>query len=687
MHIKSVSITNFRLLKDVKLSLNSSTTVIVGRNNSGKTSLTEFFRRISGGKPTFQLEDFALDSHDGFWKAYLLKRQGAKEPEIREALPIVEARITVDYQDAPAGLGPVSEFIIDLDDTCTEAIAVVRYQLAAGRIDELFGELTIDEKLPEPEQKQGLYSALKTRVHRLYAATLEAVDPGDPTNRKALDFPKLQSLLHVGFINAQRGMDDTTKRTNEVLSKVLQAACAASADDGDREIVAELQNAVKSVQEDVADSFNANLERLLPTLQLFGYPGLVDPGLRTETTLDVESLLANNTKVQYEGANGVNLPESYNGLGTRNLIYILLKVYEFFKETKALPSNAGTNVLFIEEPEAHLHPQMQEVFIRQLQQTAEFFSKQYNGGVPWRVQFIVTTHSSHISNEASFNSIRYFLTKREPTPGTFGETRIKDLQEGLVGEDPGNLKFLHEYITLTRCDLFFADKAVLIEGPTERLLLPVMIQSIDKDQPADQCLSNQYVSVVEVGGAFAHMFFRLLDFLEVRTLIITDLDSGKKNENGKIIKCKVIEGTHTTNPCIKKWFDAQGISPAELIKKDVKDKLRPRLRLSYEIPEADGGPCGRSFEQAFVLANPEYFKLQGKDANSLEAESWERAEDVDNKIDFALEFLDRKSKWNVPRYIAEGLRWLAAGDTPPALPVATERKKTVAAKKQTAGSI
>ena len=109
-------------------------------------------------------------------------------------------------------------------------------------------------------------------------------------------------------------------------------------------------------------------------------------------------------------------------------------------------------------------------------------------------------------------------------------------------------------MTLTRCDLFFADKAALIEGTAQHLLLPKMIKKVDEASTGPR-LSSQYVTVVEVCGAYAHRFFKLLDFLELRTLVITDLDPACPNENKRLEKCLVAEGTHTTNGCIKLWFE------------------------------------------------------------------------------------------------------------------------------------
>jgi predicted ATP-dependent endonuclease of OLD family len=660
MYLKQIDAKNFRLLHDVQLLLESRTTVIVGRNNSGKTSLTEVVKRLlSDAPPSFSLEDFSFCCYDRFWDSYLQKSKGEDETEIRKILPAIEVRLRFLYEKGEH-LGLLSELVVDLDPECTEALAVVRYALKDGKLPELFGDFAETDE----DARLDFFRLLRDRIPSLYETTFVAVDPNDETNEKDIERSTLRKLCVGGFISAQRGLDDASQKERVVIGKVLEnlfSTAKSNTDDTDSHAIAqELEVAVKSIQDKIGDDFNEKLDQLLPALSLFGYPGLNDPKLLTETTLDVAKLLTNHTKVRYTGSNGIHLPEAYNGLGTRNIILILLQLREFFKLYLAMEPRPSVHLVFIEEPEVHLHPQMQEVFIRKIADIASAFNEET--GESWPVQFVVSTHSSHVANEAHFETIRYFLASADKNGAI--STKVKDLRKGLTGKPEPDRTFLHQYMTLTRCDLFFADKAILIEGTTERLLLPRIIRMLDKDLAEGKKLGSQYLSVVEIGGAYAHIFFDLVNFLELRTLVITDLDSVKANGAGKLVACQVSQGHKTSNACLKSWYDNNDITAAELLAADDAARTKNRLRLAHQCPEAEAGPCGRSFEDAFMLANPELFPLPGPSDQEKETQAWEKAKEV-KKSAFALEHALSDGDWNIPRYIRSGLAWLAEGDLLP----------------------
>jgi len=657
MQLTQIDVGNFRLLRKVSISLEKDTTVIVGRNNCGKTSLTEVLKRLLSEKSAhFRLEDFSFAAHEEFWNAFLAYSNGDDEPAVRGIIPTIDIRLTFSYGKSEQ-LGQLSEAVIDLDPDCTDAIIMIRYALREGGLKELFADI----ESVDPASRPVFFKTLKERISDVFATSLHAVDPSNPTNTKPLDLKFLSVLCASGFISAQRGLDDVSHKDRAVIGKVLETlfttAKSNKSDVKDHATAGELETAVKDIQDKIGTDFNEKLNALLPALKLFGYPGLTGPNLRTETMLDVDKLLTNHTKVLYTGQNGIHLPEAYNGLGVRNLILILLQLREFFKYYAAKEPQPAVHLVFIEEPEVHLHPQMQEVFIRKLTEISAAFTEEL--GTNWPVQFIVTTHSSHVANEARFEAIRYFLSNGGAPASN---TVVKDLRKGLGGTSPDDKDFLHQYLTLTRCDLFFAEKAILIEGTSERLLLPRIIRTLDASLPEDKKLGSQYISTIEVGGAYAHLFFDLLSFLDLPALIITDIDTIKLATRKK---CLVFEGEGSSNACINKWFDPDKLSGNQLVEIAEAKKVADKRRIAYQVPENEKGPCGSSFEQAFILANAGLFALSGTTAAELEQNADDIAKEQ-KKSEFALKYATTKDVWNIPRYIKDGLTWLAGTSTSPA---------------------
>src|SRR3546814_12599366 len=127
-----------------------------------------------------------------------------------------------------------------------------------------------------------------------------------------------------------------------VVEVLFQSALTDELDPTRRSTAEQLKEAVDQIQGDLHIGFNAKLTSLLPTFDLFGYPGLVDPGLVTETSFDVDKLLSNHTRLRYRGVNGVTLPETYNCLGARNLVYMLLQLLRSSEERRVVKEVVST---------------------------------------------------------------------------------------------------------------------------------------------------------------------------------------------------------------------------------------------------------------------------------------------------------------------------------------------------------
>ncbi len=658
MRIEKISIENFRLLQDAEMSLERTTTLIVGRNNSGKTSITEFFSRVLAGEPRkLRLEDFSAERRGDFIVAKNLRRAGRDEKDVLAALPVIAASVFVSYDPAKE-LGALAPFVIDLDPECKTAKICIKYRPMQTALS-----LLLDPPVPArgEDDTAHLFKHLKGVVQNAYEYHVTAVDPNDSTNERAIDLKHLGKVFQCGSVAAQRFLDQHRRGEPNVLGKLLEELFTTATSDtaaiADQAIAVELKESVSNIEQRIRDDFNDKLTALLPKIKEFGYPGLNDPELRTETTLNVISLLNEHTKVFYTGADGVHLPEGYNGLGARNLIYILLQLLSFHKSFRKNPTLPAVHLIFIEEPEAHLHPQMQEVFIKQLDEAVRVFSSEYPDQ-EWPVQFVITTHSSHIANAAAFDAVRYFLVKPSAN-GTTHHTVIKDFREGADKIKEPDRSFLHRYMTLTKCDLFFADKAILIEGPTERILMPRILQIIDDTLDKSKKLSLQYISIVEVDGANAKIFAPLLNFLELRTLIITDLDAVRMGVNGRYVKCPYSKGERSLNTTLRDWFkikDGEALTLDILKDKTPAEKVLGYRRVAYQVHEAGSTFCARTFEDAFILANPALFAL--KDGEHWGDRSFDIAENM-GKVATALRYGLLEEAWKVPAYIIEGLLWLA----------------------------
>lgn len=692
MKLKTIAVKNFRLLDDISINIEDDITLIVGKNNTGKTSLFEvvnmFFIESSG----FSFHDFSLSCYQQFANCLtiyetLLAENNDKEKENIErilinAMPKIELSILLKYDKESDSLINVSEFINDLDDTKNDVVIRLVYESKET-------QLLFKSFMTKNDKGLNLNDWLNENITKHYAVRCYAANNLIEDNFRK----KIYNVLKFESIQASRKLDDTKADKNKTLA-VGFSDYYREVNKDNNEDVSELERQLKGASSILDKKYEKILEQLLKRLKLFGIePHLTIPEIVLQSGFDPENILRNNIKYYYKQDN-IALPENFNGLGYSNLIYLVLKVVSFIEKFKKVDSSAKAEVLtiLIEEPEAHLHPQMQQVFISQVKRTIK--DARLDEGVS--VQIIISTHSSHIVTEAgididrSFERIRYF-TKVYIKENKRFKISVKDFNEFKHNaNDDETFRFLKQYMSLHRCDIFFADKVILVEGTTERLLLPLMISK------AAQNLNNEYLSIIEVGGAYTVKFKDLLKFINIKCLVITDLDSVDPANNRSACPTDR-EDALTSNSTLLNWLPKKRVIE-ELKKCQVVEKFDTNLiRVAYQSKEEGSDYVARSLEEAIIHCNMDFFKNEydneGEKAKvcdcfslfkgrSLSDTPFELAPDNNQKTDFTFDLMvfdevGSKLEWRVPKYIRDGLEWLAGKDEAIASLIESIRNKKV----------
>lgn len=534
-----------------------------------------------------------------------------------------------------------------------------------------------------------------------------------PAGSEPIEGNPLKKIIRIDEISAQRGFgfatasthaedpsDEIKSKGGKKLSTQLRNYYTQHLDPFDQpepkdlEALQALHQAQTAFGERLASCFSSALKEL----EDIGYPGVTDPKLTITTNIKPIDGLNHASAVQYEvpthiGAAGGfahRLPEESNGLGYQNLVSIVFALMGFrdkwMRVGKAAKLGDAEDALIpplhlvlVEEPEAHLHAQVQQVFIKQAYEVLRRHEK-LKGSKDLRTQLVVSTHSSHIAHEADFESLRYF--RRLPVKASEGAVPVScvvNLSEIFGGKDE-TARFAKRYLKATHCDLFFADGAVLVEGPAERILVPHFVRTIEKYSFLRRC----YITWLEIGGSHAHRLKSLIEHLGLNTLIITDIDA--KNENGNAAPPVRGAGLTARNQTLRTWTPKKDaldilldVKPEDLVLSDGEGFC---VRVAYQQPIqaelSDGAPAealANTFEDALVYENIKLFKsMDGTGLLGRIRESIDEASDLGDlavrlfgdlakggKAEFAMELLysSEIEEMKIPGYIDQGLVWLA----------------------------
>lgn len=693
MKIFKIQVDNYRLLKHFSIELEDELSLVIGKNNTGKTSILSVLEKFlnQSEKNKFYFDDFNID----FKKELKKLIEGKSISEDKYMAKGIKLKLFIQYTKT-CNLENISKVMMDLDPDNNYIVLEFEYLLSFEKFVEIqndYREFKAQETTKQSKNKdykpKSLYDLLRqkhTDYFKIYRKSIEINKDTQLVNEANFidldeEMISIKDIINFKYISARREVanKDVDKTLSTQTSKIYEKT-ETSPDQN--EAVEDFKDRLSETDDQLSKIYVDLFKTIIKKVRDFGGIKPNESEIEIISNLQHRELLKGNTTVVYKHDDDNKLPEYYNGLGYMNLICMIFEIeiliQEFKREKEKKP--ADINLLFIEEPEAHTHPQMQYIFIKNIKKLLKE-GIQREDGEKRNLQYIVSTHSSHIVADSDFDDIKYL--KKESNNSVIAKN-LKDLRKEYNAEKT-QYQFLTQYLTISRAEIFFAEKSVLIEGDTERMLIPTIMKKMDIEEAEthknngtkEDCLPllSQNISIVEV-GAYSQIFDKFIDFLGIKTLIITDLDA--VGDDGK--KCEVAKGVKYSNDALSHYFN--NIELEKLKSYSIKNKIFNKVNKKW-INQPDGKLCvvyqtkenrynARSFEDAFIHLNREFVKNNKENFRGLQnIEDFDDANNnayhlaqncVKKKTHFALDILfhsdERLSNWQIPAYIKEGLLWL-----------------------------
>ena len=363
MQINKIKIKNFRLLQDFTIDLEEDLSLVIGKNNTGKTSLLSLLERfLRRNQNDFTFHDFNIPFQKKIEKA--VKESIAKDDFTELGISL---KMYIEYFEDDS-LENISDLILNLEPNKNILVLSFEYSLNYERYTKLKEDYL---KFKVKFEKKTILDYLIKNHRQYFKINKNVVEYKNETNSiKIENDEQISKIITLKTISAKRDVaneEGESARSNKTLSK-LCCKFFNSLNKTDSTDITELQNNLFETDDKLNITYKKAFKKIIEDVKRFSY-NRDESQMAIKSNLEEFNILSGNTSVVYNQSEQ-ELPEDYNGLGYMNLFAMIFNLHIIFdsfkKEYSPAEKPSDINLLFIEEPEAHTHPQMQYVFMKNI---------------------------------------------------------------------------------------------------------------------------------------------------------------------------------------------------------------------------------------------------------------------------------------------------------------------------------
>ncbi|MGL5354405.1 MAG: ATP-dependent nuclease, partial [Clostridium sp.] len=521
-----------------------STTLIIGKNNVGKTTVANALKMLCNNEQP-SASDFNISYLNKLFHQYKNNFEENNETNFTHLeTPSLEFTLIfkVDFNDKDL-MTHLAPFISINEKSSSEAVSVqIKVKVKLTEESAFRKEVCNIFKSTDSKGKKLDHNLIFDKFYKLLSkessfiqteGNLYQITFTDQFGYATEKF-SLKKLINVKEIKANRHLKDGV--LSDVFNKIVSFQLT-----NDTSSRLGLEESISLINEKITGNVDSKSTDISEVLNEVENTNKVDLNLSGNITYD--AIMKGLIKYNFIDGND-SIPEDQFGLGYINLLNIIGEIIHFVDSYEEKSHFNRINILFIEEPEAFMHPQMQEFFIKRIdnavKKALEIATRSSNDKKTLQCQIAITTHSPHIVNSKihssnTFNNINYLTSINKSTKA------INLTDEAIVSSEDSNnsktLNFIKKHIKYKVSELFFSDAIIFVEGITEETLLNYYLEK-------HSTLSKYYISVFNINGAHGKLYLPLAKKLSIPSLIVTDLDIKRseceKNEkHDKDVSCEI----------------------------------------------------------------------------------------------------------------------------------------------------